>query len=122
MDLQCGQRVEKSPTVARVMMLCQLSPRWLREGRLDLDAAWRKGGGGRLAGRPQRGSLRAPPSLVPAFSGLAPTAGPFLWRAKPGACVALVIFCSSVSLPGRRAKHLVVHLIHKVHLQLNHIL
>src|SRR6185369_732667 len=97
MDLQCGQRVAKSPTGARIMILRPISPQRSRQKRRALGPASSNVGGDQVAGQPPRGSLRAPPPLVPAFSGRAPTALPDLLLAKPGVCAALAIFCSSVS-------------------------
>jgi hypothetical protein len=59
--------------------------------------AWSNSGGGQLDGRPQRGLLRAPPSVVRAFSGRAPKPRPVPSRAQPAACVDLAIFGSSAS-------------------------
>jgi len=95
MDRQCGQRVEKSPTAARIMG--PFSPHRLRQDRGGLGKASNRVRGGRLAGRPQRGSLRAPPLVVPVSSGQAPTGWPALSLAEPDACVASVIFCPFVS-------------------------
>ncbi|MGO9970085.1 MAG: transposase [Bryobacteraceae bacterium] len=95
MDRQCGQRVEKSPTAARIMG--PFSPHRLRQDRGGLGKASNRVRGGRLAGWPQRGSLRAPPLVVPVSSGQAPTGWPALSLAEPDACVASVIFCPFVS-------------------------
>jgi len=95
MDRQYGQRLEKSPTAARIMG--PFSPHRLRQDRGGLGKASNRVRGGRLAGWPQRGSLRAPPLVVPVSSGQAPTGWPALSLAEPDACVASVIFCPFVS-------------------------
>jgi hypothetical protein len=68
-----AQRVEKSPTVARIMSLCPLSPHRLGQDRRDLGTAQSRVRGGRYVCWPQRGLLRAPPPVVPVSSGRAPT-------------------------------------------------
>ncbi len=54
------------------MSLPPLSPHRLRQERRALGPTSSNVGGNRFADQPQRGSLRALPSLVPVFSGRAP--------------------------------------------------
>src|SRR5690348_5807187 len=100
MDLQCGQRVEKNPTVARIMNLPPHEPR-LRQDRRDLERVLNSVGGERFAGRSQRGSLRAPSPVVLAFSRRAPTVSPLLSPAQPGAYAVSVVFYPSAFLRTR---------------------
>lgn len=73
-NLQCGQRVENSPAVARIMAPYRLSPHCLRQGWPDFArTASSTARAGCRAAQPPCGLPPVPHSVVPVFSGRAPT-------------------------------------------------